>query len=63
MDISKIGSLVGLITGALFIKDAMDKPPVPRCPNCGMPLHVPGTRYSKCIRPGCGQLIDWRVKP
>ena len=60
MNLTMIGALVGLVTGVLYIKDAMDKPPVPRCPGCNIPLTVPGTRYSKCVR--CGRLIDWRVK-
>lgn len=60
MDISKIGAFVGLLTGALYIKDALDKPPVPRCPTCHTPQQYPATRYSKC--PRCGTLMDWRVK-
>lgn len=55
-----IGAIIGLITGALYIKDAIDKPPVPRCPKCNIPLAHPPTRYSICVR--CGQPIDWRVK-
>lgn len=60
MDIQKIGALIGMITGALYIKDVLDKPPVPRCPECNMPQQYPSTRYSKC--PKCGTLMDWRVK-
>ena len=59
MNIQQIGAIVGLVTGILYIKDAMEKPPVPKCPQCRIPLTVPPARYSKCVR--CGTLIDWRV--
>ncbi len=59
MNLQTIGALVGLVTGVLYVKDALEKPPVPRCPKCRIPLTAPGSSTSKCMQ--CGQLISWRV--